>query len=164
VGETLIYYVFPELYILFLLGFGAVTTFTFWTTHFAVRKTNTVVLGKHSSTADIGDVEAGKLNGEPQYADFSRVKRLFNEAMTLYGIAFAFWVTENALCQHLPRYAYFHALWHLLSGAGTYWSVQAQLAWRAALFDRQHSIEYVYTYVPYVHIRPIDSKTTVQMY
>jgi len=58
-------------------------------------------------------------------------RRLFFYSFLGYFGGFFFWLWDLFACRYLPSWVYFHAIWHLMAGLGTYFTIQTQIAWRA---------------------------------
>lgn len=154
VMETTIYYMYEDLYILFFISFVGAVIYLISTTHHTITNPATLVV-QYDSNHNTNDRLIHHKLYYNKYVDFHNTRYLFNYAVLCYGIASTFWLSEIALCSYLPQWAYFHAMWHLFSGAATYLSIQAQLSWRASLYDRIHHVYYLLYCIPYVSIEPV---------
>ena len=76
-------------------------------------------------------------------------RSLLLAAMAVYGTAFALWLTEQGICEHVREFQ-FHALWHLLSGSGTLLWIQF-LVFRTA---SPSSLLSLHPSLPYVLVKP----------
>lgn len=63
-------------------------------------------------------------------SEFRTARKLYKWGAALYLAASGVWITELALCHHLPSWFLLHSLWHVSAGIATYLIIQTQIAWR----------------------------------
>lgn len=101
---TTIYFYIPNLFIVFFIGYSsALVTF--------IVLMSISIYSKNS-----------KFSPLPRY--------LFWYSFLGYFGGFFFWLIDLFGCVYLPSWIYFHAVWHLMAGLGTYFTIQTQIAWR----------------------------------
>ncbi len=124
---TAIYFYIPDLFLLFFLGYG------FFVVSFTVLMARSIFY-----------VDSKRFSAIP--------RKLFQWAFLGYFGGFLVWSIENVACQYLPTWAYFHCLWHLMAGLGTYFSIECQIAWRAEQNQAKSIIQSANVPIPYVKV------------
>jgi dihydroceramidase len=102
-----IYFYIPDLFIVFFLGYS-------------------------TPLAGFVLIMANSMYFSSQRSLFTALpKKLYWFAFAGYFGGFFFWLWDMFACQLLPTWVYFHAIWHIMAGLGTYFTIQTQIVWRA---------------------------------
>ena len=122
---TTVYLSFPSLYIIFLFGYSSIV----------------VVLVSLSAQK----YRSGRLSPTS--------RSIFLWSIASYGLGSVLWLSENALCAHIPKWLNLHAWWHLLAGFGTYYFIEFGIAVRADREQRPFRLGTTAIPVPFVEVK-----------
>ncbi|KDO22518.1 hypothetical protein SPRG_11702 [Saprolegnia parasitica CBS 223.65] len=82
-----------------------------------------------------------------QHKDVSQT-RLLHLGSLLYAAGFVLWIADQAFCPSAKQ-LHLHAIWHLLSGAGTFVWIQFACAYELSMHEKRLHVQKIACILPY---------------